>query len=53
MTSLAHHLTQILGRIEATTQQAATYCCATCGCLCRRGESCPACALPNATKETA
>jgi rubrerythrin len=51
VTDLAHHLTQILGRIEAASASR-TYSCAVCGCLCLRGESCPSCAL-NHVKEIA
>lgn len=50
MTDVGTHLTQVLGRIEAVAATPRTYCCATCGCLCRRGESCPSCALAQAQK---
>jgi hypothetical protein len=30
-----------------------TRCCDTCGCLCFTWETCPACAIANANKETA
>lgn len=43
-----HHLTQVLGRIESATASPTTYVCTQCGCLCRRGESCPNCALARA-----
>lgn len=44
---LAHHIRQIVGRIEAAVQ-APTTCCSLCGCLLRRGEAtCPNCALTN------
>lgn len=42
---LGHHITQVLGRIEASAAKPHTYVCTACGCLCRRGESCPSCAL--------
>lgn len=45
---LAHQLTQVLGRIEAAITGPRTYCCTVCGCLCKRGESYPACALNTA-----
>lgn len=52
MNELGHHLTQVLGRIETTARHPRTYCCHACGCLCRRGESCPNCAL-DATERAA
>lgn len=45
--TLAHHLIQVLGRLDAATFRA-TRCCDTCGCLLLRGETCPNCALTNA-----
>lgn len=47
---LARHLTQLLGRIELVLADGARRCCETCGCLCRRGETCPNCALANSTR---
>ena len=46
--NLARHLTQLLGRIELVIADGARRCCETCGCLCRRGETCPNCALARA-----
>lgn len=45
-TRTVQHLVQVLGRIEAAVQHP-THCCTNCGCLCRRGETCPNCAIAN------
>lgn len=49
MNDIGHHLTHVLTRIETALARPRT--CDECGCLCRRGESCPNCALTNATRD--
>jgi hypothetical protein len=43
----AHAIVQVLARLDAALTLPRR-CCDTCGCLCRRGENCPNCAIANA-----
>lgn len=43
---LAHHLVQVLARLDGATFRASTTC-EACGCLLLRWENCPNCALTN------